>query len=168
MRVDHKCVARSVLIFSTRSSPVSHAHSTRGVTQERKGKSEFLSKCAIILDRVERNATHRDIAVDKVLDSITESLALLRSSRSVSFGIEPEHKALTSELAERALLALVIKYAKVWRSSSYLNHLGSSAKDAAEKGTEHGGDHHCGPTFSNLTKRWTQVALRTITARSLQ
>lgn len=135
----HVGVARSVLILGGTRRAIGSTHFTAGVTQQRERELELVCEGTVVFDRVERNTTNSDPLGRKVLDSITESMALFRSARSIGFGIKPQHNALACEIREAAFVAQVVHHPKVGSRGASLKHLGTATEDAAEEGTEHEG-----------------------------
>jgi hypothetical protein len=78
-----------------------------GIAQQPERVLELLGERAVRTDIVEARAEDDSILGFEVADSITESVALLRSTRGVGGGIEPQHDVLAGEVGELHARAVV-------------------------------------------------------------
>jgi len=139
IRAHHIGVSRGVLILGGARRAIGSTHFTAGVAQQRKRELKLLGEGTIVFDGVERNTANCDPLGRKVLDSITESMALFRSARCIGFGVEPQHDTLACEIREAAFVAHMVHDPKFGSRGASLKHLGTATEDAAEEGTEHEG-----------------------------
>lgn len=110
----HEGVARWILVLLRRSRAICPRHLSRRIAQQHKREVELLSEGLIVLYRVQRDTAYDRIVLVKVLDSITEPIALSSSARGVGLGVKPEHHSLAREFGQRALLAMMIQHSEVW------------------------------------------------------
>ncbi len=91
------------------------SHRVVDIAQQLERPLKLLGERTVRGDGVVARAEHDDIAGLKLADSITESVALDRSTRGVGFWIEPEQHVAPCELAQADASAIVCGNVEVRR-----------------------------------------------------
>ncbi len=86
-------------VFLGAASPVGDTDLPLGITQQRIRKRLIIREFFICCDVISAAAEYLDVLTFKLLDSITESLALSRSATRTGARIEPQHDSLSRIVA---------------------------------------------------------------------
>jgi hypothetical protein len=85
-------------------------------------EAELLGERAVLLDRIEARPEDDDVLRSVLADSITESVALERSTRGVGLGIEPEQHVRPGVVGESYARAVVRGDVEVGCERSFGEH----------------------------------------------
>jgi hypothetical protein len=138
IRPDDKGVALGVLVFCARHGSIGQSKFLFGVTKEREVEVELLREGAILFYGVYGDTEHANAAGFIVLDSITESIALLGSARRIGDRIKPQHVALTGKILRLHRCAGVVKQGERWSGCARSQHGGFSLEQTTQEGAKHG------------------------------
>ena len=119
---DHIRNSLRCTILLRSAAAVSDADLTFGVAKQRIRKRLIISELLVRRDVVGAAAQNLNIFCFKVLDSITESLALSRSATGARAWVEPQHDRLPFIVAQPDRVALVIENFKVRRLVTCIQH----------------------------------------------
>lgn len=122
VRADYICDSLGCAILFRFTSTIRDTDLPLGVTKERVWKRFVIRKLLVGSDIIGAAAENLNILPFKILDSITESLALSRSAPGAGAWVEPHHDSLTLKVAQPNRVALVIENFKVRRFVPYVQH----------------------------------------------
>jgi hypothetical protein len=104
------------------TSAISDADLPLGVTQERVRKEFVIRKLLIRSDIIGAATENLNILPFKIVDSITESLALSRSATGAGTRVKPHHDSLAFIVTQPNRVAFVIENFKVRGLVPYVQH----------------------------------------------
>lgn len=117
--VDHVRDARREVRVGRTVEP---AERLLGVAQQGEVVAELLGESLVLLDGVEAGSQNLDVLRFKILDSITESIALDRSTRGIGLRVEPQDHLATPEPGQCDGRAVVRRDREIRRFVAYLQH----------------------------------------------
>lgn len=135
---DDEGEARSVLITGFLHRTKGQAHAAVFIGQQLEGEVKLLAEGFVVRDGINRNTEYQDATLLEVLDSITESMALLGSARGVGLGVEPQDGAAPRKIRFGDAVAIAVEGCEGWTWRTRLQHGGWTLKKSGEEGAEHG------------------------------
>lgn len=99
---------------------------------------ELLGEGAILVYRVDGNAEHANTTGFIVLDSITESIALLRSAWGIGDRVKPQHIALAGKILRLHRVSGVVEQGKSWSGCARREHGRFALEQTTQEGAKHG------------------------------
>jgi hypothetical protein len=136
---DDKSKATGQAIFDRVHRAKSQTQFALGVAEQRKGELLLLLERTVGFGGADGCAVNRNAGGFKVLDSITESIALLRSSGGAGNRVEPQHHALADEVGLGHGFAVAIQHAEIWAKIAGLQHGWGAFQQASKQSADHGG-----------------------------